>query len=340
MPPTFRRKPVVSWFEEHYPLVKDKSVEAHITAATVNSHSRHYYEGAEQDLIFKRSDGFLERYDPTRHGRWDNYGELISDSSLALEAENLDEPGEYTPRGPNTATPEANQRPRKSVGQSLLHEFEHDLSVDAIQRCLANYAAVTGYDAALIRLYQVTQGAAPDLMINAHRIAVLDWLRGWGCRHLRKTDTSRTSQVLLEWWEMWNQYVPGHGVQLTDMTNQQLSNAGEAYEGLRVAPAAGRSLRSGHVDVLFSDTAAAKTMFVVRPEAFLPWDKPIRLAFGWTGGGAAYQDFLVRVSAAILGLASRMQTPPEQLPTLLNRPNSTPAKIIDEYLWVKITRSL
>lgn len=188
--------------------------------------------------------------------------------------------GKYTPRGPNTAAPGTSQRPRQSEGQSLLDELERDLSLDAIQRVLANYAALTSYDASLNRLYQATRGAAPDLMLDAHRVAVLDWLRGWGCRHLRRADTSRSSQVLLEWWEMWNEDVPGPGVQITDMTDQQLGNAGEAYEELRAAPATARSLPSGDVDVLFGDTAAAKTMFVVRPETFLPWDEPIRLAFG------------------------------------------------------------
>ena len=64
------------------------------------------------------------------------------------------------------------------------------------------------------------------------------------------------------------------------------------------------------MDVLFGDTAAAKTMFVVRPEVFLPWDEPIRLAFGWTGGGASLPDFLTDVSTAILGLTSRIQFHP------------------------------
>jgi hypothetical protein len=77
MPPTFRRRQVGDWFQEHYPLVKPNALKAHITAATVNSRSRHWYPGADQHLIFQRSDGLLERYDATRHGRWDDYGEPI-----------------------------------------------------------------------------------------------------------------------------------------------------------------------------------------------------------------------------------------------------------------------
>ena len=69
---------MVEWFHEHYPLVNPNSVTAHMTAATVNSHSRHHYPGADQHLIFKRSDGSLERYDAARHGIWGEHGERIS----------------------------------------------------------------------------------------------------------------------------------------------------------------------------------------------------------------------------------------------------------------------
>ncbi len=168
----------MEWFQEHYPAVKPSSVTSHITAATVNSHSRHHYPGADQHLIFKRSDGSLERYDATRHGKWDRHGELIPGSisspgeyryepaagsaivqeqcwsgdelvsrlhvfEMELRAAGLSDNtvntyvgrsetfvrwlrGEYTPRGPNTATPEATQRPRQSEGQSLLDEFKRD----------------------------------------------------------------------------------------------------------------------------------------------------------------------------------------------------------------------
>lgn len=43
----------------------------------------------------------------------------------------------------------------------------------------------------------------------------------------------------------------------------------------------------------FGDTAAAKTLYAVRPQAMLPWEAPIRRAFWWTrGGGSTCQEFL------------------------------------------------
>jgi len=70
MPCVFGRAEVVEWFKEHYPDVQPATVTAHITAATVNSASSHYYPTAVQALIFKRDDGGLERYDLERHGEW------------------------------------------------------------------------------------------------------------------------------------------------------------------------------------------------------------------------------------------------------------------------------
>jgi hypothetical protein len=102
MRPTFRRSQVVEWFQEHYPLVKPSAVTAHITAATVNSPSRHHYNGAAQDLIFKRDDGSLERYDEPRHGRWDLYGNRISGN----------EPSSHPPYRPNETKPASPQKPR------------------------------------------------------------------------------------------------------------------------------------------------------------------------------------------------------------------------------------
>jgi len=67
---------------------------------------------------------------------------------------------------------------------------------------------------------------------------------------------------------------------------------------------AGRRLRAGtsravKIDIIFGDEAAAKVMFVARSLVFLPWDDPIRLAFGWSGGGTVYVE-LLRLSAAYL----------------------------------------
>ncbi len=248
--------------------------------------------------------------------------------------------GEYSPIGPNSASTKSIVDTKMS-GKTLLNELARDLDADQIVRTLADYAAVTSYDAALNRLFSATGGQALDLSIDAHRVAVIEWLRGWGCRHLRRSDTAKTSNELSRWWAKWRSALPGESVMSTHLSMKELSTIELAYEDLRMCKAAARSLRNREVDVLFGPTAAAKTLFVIRPQACLPWDEPIRLAFGFTeGDGSAYADFVAWTSDALGALASRLGVEVEQLPDRLKRPNSTPAKIIDEFLWVKITRGL
>ena len=81
LPALFTRAEVVTWFKTNYPSVKDSTVAAYITAGTVNSRSRHQYPGADQLLIYKRSDGYLERYELSRHGQWDKWGRRIKASA-------------------------------------------------------------------------------------------------------------------------------------------------------------------------------------------------------------------------------------------------------------------
>jgi hypothetical protein len=248
--------------------------------------------------------------------------------------------GNYKPVGPNSASakPVAN---RATEGQILLNKLAHSLSANQISRILASYAEITAYDASLSNLYAKTGGNTPDLSIAADRTSVIEWLRGWGCRHLRRSDTVKTSKALAAWWAKWAPCLPGKPVTITQLTPNDLDTIALAYEELRTCKAASRSLRDRDVEVLFGPTAAAKTLFVVRPNACLPWDDPIRLAFGLNeGAGPAYAEFVDRASTAVGTLASRLGIKVQQLPIRLNRPHSTPAKIIDEYLWVKITRGL
>jgi hypothetical protein len=249
--------------------------------------------------------------------------------------------GEYNPTGPNSGSTKKPAVATTLRGQALLDELAQDLDADQLTRALADYAAVTAYDASLNRLYSVTGGSAPDLSFAAHRVGVIEWLRGWGCRHLRKVDTAKTSDALRAWWAKWGPALPAESVTITRLAPDDLDTIELAYEELRTCKAAARSLRNRDVDVQFGPTAAAKTLFVVRPQACLPWDDPIRFAFGWSeGDGSAYASFVARASKALGTLASRLNVEVEQLPGTLSRPHSTPAKIIDEYLWVKITRGL
>jgi hypothetical protein len=126
---------------------------------------------------------------------------------------------------------------------------------------------------------------------------------------------------------------------LTSMSARQRTRAAAAYVSLARRPAAKRASTGGEVDVTFGDTAAAKAMFALRPKVFPPMDEQIRAAFGWNKLDAdQYESFLDRSSDALEGLAARMGVAVPELPSLLGRPNSTPAKLLDEYLWICVAR--
>lgn len=157
-------------------------------------------------------------------------------------------------------------------------------------------------------------------------------------RHLRRADTPRTAEALRLWWQAWAPRLPGAQATLTGLSEAELIAAGQAYAALRAAPAAGRAVQGRDVAVAFGDTAAAKALYAIRPQAFLPWDAPIRLAFGPPGGGAAYVRLLRHSAEALDGLARRLGTSVSDLPELLGRPESSPPKLVDEFLWIRITR--
>jgi hypothetical protein len=126
---------------------------------------------------------------------------------------------------------------------------------------------------------------------------------------------------------------------MTSLGEADLVSAGLAYDALRAAPAARRSVKGTDVDVAFGDTATAKLLFAVRPQVFPPWDEAIRLAFGKPGGSAAYVRLLRLSATALDGLARRLAVSVSELPEILGRPESTPPKIVDEFLLIRIAQS-
>ena len=211
-------------------------------------------------------------------------------------------------------------------------------SLNDIGATLAAFASLVGEDRRLSELRAATAGHV-DLSLPAHRDAVLVWLRQWGCRHLRRADRARSSRALLAWWKRHASDIPDSDASLDRLEPVAFANAGRAHAALAGLPAARRCHGDGEVDVNFGSTAAAKAMFALRPQVFPPWDEPIRAAFGWTGREAAhYETYLAMAKDALVRLARRAGVSVDDLPKALGRPESSPAKIVDEYLWLRLTR--
>src|SRR5262249_2235640 len=104
-------------------------------------------------------------------------------------------------------------------------------------------------------------------------------------------------------------------------------------------PASERKRQDGRVvRVTYGPTGAAKTLFAMRPEAFPPWDDPIRLHYRYDGRRDSYLAFLEKSAATLRVLASKARVEEAELPATIGRPGSSAAKLIDEFAWVVITR--
>lgn len=124
---------------------------------------------------------------------------------------------------------------------------------------------------------------------------------------------------------------------LDALDDHVLDAAAEAYADLarRVGPR--RQLRDKVIDIRFGPTTAAKAMFAVRPNAFLPWDDAIRQELGYKTDAASYRQALTRARDELREAVRDANIEPTDLPRLIGRPESTPPKLVDEHDWVRYT---
>jgi hypothetical protein len=205
--------------------------------------------------------------------------------------------------------------------------------------CCRLYGHLTGYDRHLNQLRQRV-GPRLDPLLPDHRAALFEWLNGWGCRQFaRQHHATTASDSLVSWAASWLGNLPDWPTQLTDLSAAELELCAGAYNALRDLPASSRTLRTGRVSqVTYGPTGTAKTLFALRPNVFPPWDTPIRKLFGVGRDGASFKRYLTDVASTLREVASEAGTPVATLPELVERPNSSPPKLVDEYNWVVTTK--
>jgi hypothetical protein len=89
--------------------------------------------------------------------------------------------------------------------------------------------------------------------------------------------------------------------------------------------------------VRFGPTAAAKALCAIRPTPFRRGTNRSG-GVGVGDGAAAYLHYLKVVATALQRLAALLRVPVSQLPARVGRLDSSPPKLIDEDLWIRITR--
>ena len=176
----------------------------------------------------------------------------------------------------------------------------------------------------------------PDLRNHDHRKELLIFLNGWGCRNIAKKYHPKTSEELKKWYSQYRNALPNKEKNLWDLTELELDSIDCAFKDLANRIIATR--RQNRRKVHFGFTAAAKTLFVLRPKALVMWDNNIREKYVKNNG--SYKDFLIKMKRLISELEKQCKHygfSLNKLPKRLNREDTTVPKLIDEYNWITKT---
>jgi hypothetical protein len=205
--------------------------------------------------------------------------------------------------------------------------------------CCHVYVRLGGYDYATVELREAT-GAAVDPGNEEHAAHLFTWLRRWGCRQFATNDEQIARESLANWWLAWRRRLPHVGRTLDEIDHHELDRIASAYEELRGRQASWQRRKTGRVKRTFGPAGAAKTLYAIRPNACSPWDEPIRRRFGLPETGDGYRRHLVRIQTELTEAVCDLEPggSAAQLPALLDRTESSPAKLVDEHDWARYTR--
>jgi len=205
------------------------------------------------------------------------------------------------------------------------------------------YEAMTDYASSLDRLRtRIGVGNDLDPAVEEHRLALLKFLNEWGCRNLA-TDWHWLALAKLERWYC------GARERLCSLENppwssdaQSRRDLADVFNELSTSIAARKMRKGREMLVSYGPTAAAKTLFILRPGLFPAWDGPIRSELGYQGDGESYAQFTTDVHAKIAESAECCKQGGfvfESLPEVLGRPAyTTLAQLVIDYYWITLTR--
>ena len=174
---------------------------------------------------------------------------------------------------------------------------------------------------------QAATGGAIDLGMLEHRQIVHRWLNRWGCRlpYGRAGNETMTVTSLGHWWhDHHTQLGPIVGVQLADITDDQIEMSAEAFAELSRSRASVR--RS------IGPTAASKVMMGLSPRTFPGWDATIARARYGGSGLNAYRGHLTLTRGWAQGLGDGVSELVDDAGGI------TVAKLLDEWLYEHHTR--
>lgn len=177
-----------------------------------------------------------------------------------------------------------------------------------------------------------------NLNLEADSIRLLQFLNSWGCRQFIIEQHPQAAERLSAWYFNHEFSLPSHDQLLIDIPEAEIRGYSILFDELMNLRA---STNRNGVNKRFGPVGAAKALFALRKNAFPPWDNPISDEHEFTKNGVGYTDYLLHVKEEIFRLEDECEKHGiilNDLPQILDRPNVTTVKLVDEYLWLTITR--
>ena len=202
------------------------------------------------------------------------------------------------------------------------------------------YNSLTSFNVSLGDLKEKTDDSI-DLTKLCHCTHVVEWLNKWGCRHLSKKSHDIASSAILDWYNQEGMKLFPIGKALWELDNQEMATVITAYGSLKDRAGACPIRGGKKLQIDIGPTAASKILFAVRPEALMPWDEAMRNEFGCDGSKESYSKFLMvinKLACRIGELCKANDFDISELPHKMDRDGSTVLELINEYVWVTVTR--
>ena len=217
-----------------------------------------------------------------------------------------------------------------------------DVTLGKIAAAGLLFNSLTPYNTSLVNFRSAT-GDRIDLAIQEHRDALMNWLNDWGCRHLSKDQHQVASKSILDWYQRNCTTLFSDKIPLWQLKDQEIETAANVYGSLKDKTGAWRVRGGSKMEVHIGPTAASKVLFAIRPKTLMPWDEAMRISFDCDGSPESYFKYLIKIrdlASHIGDLCRNKGFQIEQLPRELERPKSTVIELINEYIWVTVTREV
>ncbi|KXK62431.1 hypothetical protein AWW66_08275 [Micromonospora rosaria] len=199
-----------------------------------------------------------------------------------------------------------------------------------LRHCAAQFNAFRSVDTSWLRFRRVTE-PAPDLGRADHRSALLTWLNSWGCRirYPRPGEPDAYDSNVTRWWHRQSTLLPSSSI--SELTAAEIDALGTAYAELAALPVA-----AGPRGRTLGPTAATKALYALRPTAVMPWDAAIAARMYGNRDADAFVRHLTTGREWARELLREAGTGEADLPTRIGRPAVSLAKVLDEYLYLRV----